>query len=110
MREGSDVPGHRTPDIAHRTGLRAAGHRLRQRAVGLGGNRIEPRGSRVEPHGHAGVGAPAVAEGRPASVRPEGPKSAREEKRVWPIVSPPDAKWKAPYSARFHVGASAPGG
>lgn len=29
---------------------------------------------------------------------------------VWPIVSPPDAKWKAPYSARFHVGASAPGG
>ncbi len=30
--------------------------------------------------------------------------------RVWPIVSPPDAKWKAPYSARFHHGASAPGG
>jgi hypothetical protein len=29
---------------------------------------------------------------------------------VWPIVSPPDAKWKAPYSARFHDGASAPGG
>ena len=26
------------------------------------------------------------------------------------IVSPPDAKWKAPYSARFHSGASAPGG
>ena len=29
---------------------------------------------------------------------------------VWPMVSPPDANWKAPYSARFHVGASAPGG
>ena len=28
----------------------------------------------------------------------------------WLIVSPPDAKWKAPYSARFHSGASAPGG
>ena len=28
----------------------------------------------------------------------------------WLMVSPPDAKWKAPYSARFHVGASAPGG
>ena len=29
---------------------------------------------------------------------------------VWPVVSPPDANWKAPYSARFHLGASAPGG
>ena len=29
---------------------------------------------------------------------------------VWPVVSPSDANWKAPYSARFHVGASAPGG
>ena len=29
---------------------------------------------------------------------------------VWLIVSPPDAKWKAPYSARFRFGASAPGG
>lgn len=29
---------------------------------------------------------------------------------VWSIVSPPDAKWKAPHSARFHLGASAPGG
>jgi hypothetical protein len=28
----------------------------------------------------------------------------------WRIVSPPDAKWKAPYSALFHFGASAPGG
>ena len=28
---------------------------------------------------------------------------------VWPVVSPPDANWKAPYSARFHLGASAPG-
>jgi len=24
-------------------------------------------------------------------------------------VSPPDANWEAPYSARFHFGASAPG-
>ena len=31
-------------------------------------------------HGHDGVGAPSVEEGRPASVRTEGPKSAREEK------------------------------
>jgi hypothetical protein len=29
---------------------------------------------------------------------------------VWPVVSPPDAIWKAPYSARFHGGASVPGG
>ena len=29
---------------------------------------------------------------------------------LWLIASPPDANWKAPYSARFHVGASAPGG
>jgi hypothetical protein len=28
----------------------------------------------------------------------------------WPAVSPPDANWEAPYSARFHLGASAPGG
>jgi hypothetical protein len=27
----------------------------------------------------------------------------------WPVVSPPDANWEAPYSARFHFGASAPG-
>jgi hypothetical protein len=32
------------------------------------------------------------------------------EGRLWLMVSPPDANWKAPYSARFHVGASAPGG
>jgi hypothetical protein len=30
--------------------------------------------------------------------------------QVWPVVSPPDAIWKAPYSARFHGGASVPGG
>ena len=36
--------------------------------------------------------------------------SARRVVPFWLIVSPPDAKWKAPYSARFHVGASAPGG
>ena len=30
--------------------------------------------------------------------------------KVWPVVSPPDAIWKAPYSARFHGGASVPGG
>jgi hypothetical protein len=29
---------------------------------------------------------------------------------VWLIVNPPDAIWKAPYSARFQHGASAPGG
>ena len=29
---------------------------------------------------------------------------------VWPVVSPPDAIWKDPYSARFHGGASVPGG
>ena len=29
---------------------------------------------------------------------------------VWLVVSPPDAIWKAPYSARFHGGASVPGG
>ncbi len=29
---------------------------------------------------------------------------------VWSVVSPPDAIWKAPYSARFHGGASVPGG
>lgn len=34
----------------------------------------------------------------------------RTNEMVWPVVSPPDANWKAPYSARFHVGASAPGG
>lgn len=28
----------------------------------------------------------------------------------WLMVSPPDANWEAPYSARFQVGASAPGG
>jgi len=42
-----------------------------------------------------------------------GSHSRAREKRTngsWHIVSPPDAKWKAPYSARFHFGASAPGG
>jgi hypothetical protein len=29
---------------------------------------------------------------------------------VWPVFSLPDANWEAPYSARFQVGASAPGG
>ncbi len=29
---------------------------------------------------------------------------------VWPMFSLSDANWEAPYSARFHVGASAPGG
>ncbi len=34
----------------------------------------------------------------------------KRESDAGSIVSPPDAKWKAPYSARFHSGASAPGG
>jgi hypothetical protein len=33
-----------------------------------------------------------------------------ETQLVWSVVSPPDAIWKAPYSARFHGGASVPGG
>ena len=37
-------------------------------------------------------------------------QNSRNILMVWPIVSPPDANWKAPYSARFHVGASVPGG
>jgi hypothetical protein len=32
------------------------------------------------------------------------------ERRFWLMVSPSDANWEAPYSARFHLGASAPGG
>ncbi len=33
-----------------------------------------------------------------------------QRNEVWLIVNPPDAIWKAPYSARFQHGASAPGG
>jgi hypothetical protein len=43
---------------------------------------------------------------------PAGPQHDDQQYEIgfWRIVSPPDAKWKAPYSARFHFGASAPGG
>ena len=32
------------------------------------------------------------------------------DRRFWLMVSPSDANREAPYSARFHFGASAPGG
>ena len=48
------------------------------------------------------------------AVEPALPEGEEERHKpapwFWPMVSPPDANWKAPYSARFHVGASAPGG
>ena len=34
----------------------------------------------------------------------------RDHSRFWLMASPPDANWEAPYSARFHFGASAPRG
>jgi hypothetical protein len=60
----------------------------------------------------APVGEPAGVQGPGSWIRKRAKRAipTRRVATVWLIVSPPDAKWKAPYSARFHVGASAPGG
>jgi len=59
-----------------------------------------------------GMGSDVVAIAHQRIDMPGSAGAISEKRRngFWRIVSPPDAKWKAPYSARFHFGASAPGG
>ena len=55
----------------------------------------------LQTHGHDGVGAPSVEEGRPASVRPEGSKSARA-KDIGRVAR------EAPLTTHGHDGVGAP--
>jgi hypothetical protein len=49
--------------------------------------------------------APAVKSYDPPR---HGNTKSDNSNRFWLTVSPSDANWEAPYSARFHFGASAP--